>query len=33
MTAGKTFYVRAERALVVFADSSAHGERDKGSGQ
>jgi len=33
MTAGKTFYVRAERALVVVADSSAHGERDKGSGQ
>jgi hypothetical protein len=33
MAAGKTFYVRAERTLVVFSDSSAHGERDKGSGQ
>jgi hypothetical protein len=33
MAAGKTFYVRAEGTLVVFADGSAHGERDKGSGQ
>ncbi len=33
MAAGKTFYVCAEGTLVVFSDGSAHGERDKGSGQ
>jgi hypothetical protein len=33
MAGGETFYVRAEGALVILADRSAHSERDKGNGQ
>jgi hypothetical protein len=33
VAAGKAFYVRAEGALVVFADAGAHGEWNEGSGQ
>src|SRR6478735_3711545 len=33
IAAGQTFYVRAEGALMVFANGSANAEWDKGSGQ